>query len=591
MGAEHNIAFARIKSLFLNRRIGFYIALIALVSAVYEMGFIKEHEPKEVLFKVLYTLSICYEAIGIFIRNFIVKTESKKLQIVDLFFLAFTLFITASEFGILDGLVTVDSQKWLHFAVFYIFIRSYAALKIDFKRVIINPAQLFILSFIAIIFLGTALLLLPNATYSGISIINALFTATSAVCVTGLIVVDTASYFTPFGQSIILFLIQIGGIGIMTFASYFSYFFKGGSSYNNQLILRDMNNAEKIGEVFHTLKKIIIITFLIEAIGAIFIFLTLNGSVVKGFSEKLFFSVFHSISGFCNAGFSTLTHGLNEGNFQFNYPLQLIIAALFIVGGLGFPIVFNLVTYLKLFVKRKIKALLQYEKERYTPWVVNINTRIVLITSTALTVTGTILFYIFEYNNTLVNHNGFGKVVTAFFGAVTPRTAGFNTVDTASLSFATLMILFLLMWVGASPGSTGGGIKTSTFAIATLNFISLAKGKDRIEVFRREISTLSMRRAFAIISLSLLVIGLAIFAIAYFDSEKDLLTIAFECFSAYSTVGLSLGITDALSNPSKGVIIAVMFIGRVSTLTLLIAVMKKTAYKNYKYPSEEILIN
>jgi len=227
----------------------------------------------------------------------------------------------------------------------------------------------------------------------------------------------------------------------------------------------------------------------------------------------------------------------------------------------------------------------------YSPWVINLNTRIVIVTTILLLSIGTIGFYAFEYNNTLAEHNWFGKIVTAFFGAATPRTAGFNTVDVSALNFSTIMLMFLLMWIGASPASTGGGIKTSTIALTTLNFLSLAKGKDRIEVYRREVSQASVRRAFAIISLSLMVIGFSIFLIATFDQDKTLLSIAFESFSAYSTVGLSTGITADLSSYSKVVIIVTMFIGRVSMLTLLIAMLRRVKHLNYRYPSDEILIN
>jgi trk system potassium uptake protein TrkH len=196
-----------------------------------------------------------------------------------------------------------------------------------------------------------------------------------------------------------------------------------------------------------------------------------------------------------------------------------------------------------------------------------------------------------EYNNTLAEHNDFGKIVTALFGATTPRTAGFNTIDMTAMTFPTLMMVFLLMWIGASPQSTGGGIKTSTFAIAILNILSLAKGKSRIEIFRREISEISVRRAFAIISLSLAINGFAIMLISFFDPEKDIVDIAFECFSAYSTVGLSLGITGVLSAASKIIIIVVMFVGRISMLSLFIAVFRKVKHKNYSYPKEEITIN
>jgi trk system potassium uptake protein len=220
-----------------------------------------------------------------------------------------------------------------------------------------------------------------------------------------------------------------------------------------------------------------------------------------------------------------------------------------------------------------------------------LNSRITLITTFAISVVSFTVFYVLEYHNTLVEHNGIGKVVISIFSATTPRTAGFNVIDTSSLGFSTMMLIILLMWIGASPQSTGGGIKTSTLAIATLNILSLAKGKTRIEIFRREIADISVRRAFAIISLSLIVIGMAIIMITIFEPDLSLLEIAFECFSAYSTVGLSLGVTSELSSASKLVIIIVMFVGRISMLSLVIAVFKKVKHKSYRYPQEEITIN
>lgn len=223
--------------------------------------------------------------------------------------------------------------------------------------------------------------------------------------------------------------------------------------------------------------------------------------------------------------------------------------------------------------------------------IINVNTRIVLITTLILIVSGTVLLYIFEYNNTLAEHNQFGKIVTAFFGSVTTRTAGFNTVDNSALAIPTVMVVLLLMWIGASPGSTGGGIKTSTIAIALLNFISIAKGKNKIEVFKREIAQKSVNRAYAIITLSIGVIFLSVFGVSLFDRDKGLLNISFECVSAFGTVGLSRGITAALSNSSKLIIILTMFVGRVSMLTILIALFKKMALHEYRYPTEEVLIN
>ncbi|MBN2175240.1 MAG: TrkH family potassium uptake protein, partial [Bacteroidales bacterium] len=292
-------------------------------------------------------------------------------------------------------------------------------------------------------------------------------------------------------------------------------------------------------------------------------------------------------SGFCNAGFSTLENSLYEQGFRFNYLLHFTIAILFIIGGIGFPIVFNTITYLKHIILNRLLS----KRSKYAPWIIGINTRIVVITTISLLAVGTLLFYIFEYNNTLSEHGAFGKIITAFFSAATPRTAGFNTVDTSTLHFSTIMIILVLMWVGASPGSTGGGIKTSTFAIAILNFMSIAKGKDRIEVFKREISPISIRRAFAILTLSIIVIGMSILLLVYYDGEKGLLPLAFESFSAFSTVGLSLGITGTLSDPGKIIIIFTMFIGRVSMLTILVAFMRRMVNLKYKFPTEDVLIN
>jgi Trk-type K+ transport system membrane component len=377
----------------------------------------------------------------------------------------------------------------------------------------------------------------------------------------------------------------------MTFTSYFSYFFRGGSSYENQLVLREMTNSEKIAEVYKTLKKIIWLTFSIEAIGAILIYSSIDRSIIPSVAGRTFFSVFHSISAFCNAGFSTLFNNLFEPGFRYNYPLHLIIAFLIIIGGLGFPIVFNFINYLKHLLVNRVLPFTRKNKAVHIPWVISINTRIVIITTLLLLVGGTLCFYLLEFNNTLAEHSGYGKIVTAFFEATTPRTAGFNSVDFTALNFATVLILFLLMWIGASPASTGGGIKTTTFAISVLNFLSLARGKDRIEVYRREVSDTSVRRAFAIISLSLIVIGISIFLISNIDSNLNLLSVAFEVVSAYGTVGLSLGITSDLSSASKLVIIFTMFIGRVSMLTLMIALFRKVKHLKYRYPTEEILIN
>lgn len=570
----------------------FWISLIGMIAIISDYGF-KQTDLSQKLLDGFYFFVLGVGLLSTFARYILKFTLLKiKVFIFDLLSVCFTLWIFYMYLFVGVSFETdllLENPIWVKIAVLLTFIREFSELKINFKSTVLNPAQIFILSFLFIILLGSFLLVSPNATYNGITYLDALFTSTSAVCVTGLVVVDTGTHFTLYGQTLLMILIQVGGLGILTFASYFSYFFKGGTTYENQMAMSDLTSSKKMGEVFSTLKYIILITLGIELFSGILIYTSIDSNHFNSQSEQIFFSAFHSISAFCNAGFSTLSDGLYATGFRFNYYLQLVIIFTFVLGGLGFPIVVNILNYLKYKIPNLLT--LSFKKSKYKPWVLNLNSRITLITTLSISFIAFIAFYFLEYNNTLAEHSEFGKIVTALFGATTPRTAGFNTIDTATIAFPTLMMIFFLMWIGASPQSTGGGIKTSTFAIATLNILSLAKGKSRIEIFRREIADISVRRAFAIMSLSLIVIGFAILLISLFDAEKTLVAIAFECFSAYSTVGLSLGITADLSSASKLVIIFVMFVGRISMLSLVIAVFRKIKHKNYNYPKEEITIN
>lgn len=582
--------FQNINKLIFFIKSVFLISLLGVFAIISDFGF-SQNESTQFLLDSFYFFVLALGLVSTFIRYYNDKSLLKrKAFIFDVISILFTfwLFYLYLFVGVpFETDLILENKIWVKIAVLFTFIRESSDIKINFKRTFLNPAQLFILSFLFIIFIGSLLLILPNSTYNGISYTDALFTSTSAVCVTGLAVVDTGTHFTTFGQTILLILIQTGGLGILTFASYFSYFFKGGTSYENQLVLSDMTSSKKLGDVFSTLKNIILITFLIEFFSSVLIYFSLDSNLFKSNFDQIFFSAFHAISAFCNAGFSTLSNSLFEDNFKFNYLLQFIVILTFVLGGLGFPIVVNIIK----FFKYKLLNIFSNRKRKYRPWMLNLDSRITLITTIIITFVAFVLFYILEYYNTLNEHKGIGKIIVALFGATTPRTAGFNSIDTASLTMPTLMIVFLLMWIGASPQSTGGGIKTSTFAIAILNILSLAKGKTKIEIFRREIAEISVRRAFAIITLSLFVIGLSILFISIFDADKDLFDIAFECFSAYSTVGLSLGITSSLSIYSKFILIVVMFVGRISMLSLVIAVIKKIKHKNYSYPKEEITIN
>ncbi|MEG1230531.1 MAG: potassium transporter TrkG, partial [Flavobacterium sp.] len=440
-------------------------------------------------------------------------------------------------------------SKYLHLAVILKLVREIATPNFSFKRSFITPPQLFIISFLGLVLSGALLLMLPKASYVKLSFLDALFTSTSAVCVTGLTVVDTYAQFTGFGHFLIMILIQMGGLGILTFAGYIAYFFKGNSSYENQIALGSIANHDTLSEVFVFVKRIVYITFSIEAVGALFIYFSLE-SETMGFLDRVFFSAFHSISAFCNAGFSTLPEGGMNKDFVYNYNFQSVLILLIFLGGIGFPILINLLRYSQ-YLLRKIIARLVHKENIRRNWVFTLSSKVNLVTSLSILGVATIILFFEEYYRTLEPHHGFGKFVSAVFLAITPRTAGFNTIDFSQLHFSSVLLVILLMWIGASPASTGGGIKTSTFAIGILNFINIARGKSKIEVFKRELNPINVQKAFATMTLSFLVIGLGIFLITKFDSHLSLTDVAFEAFSAYSTVGLSLNVTPTLSDQSK----------------------------------------
>ncbi|HNW89804.1 MAG TPA: potassium transporter TrkG [Bacteroidales bacterium] len=574
----------------------FLFSLSAILLIVYEMGFTTS-ETRITNIKDYYFAALIILFIFSIVRYlfFFPKKQRIEAWIFDLIFICAVallivkkifFFYSANEF-----LLFFDYKPWLYILLFYAFYKESTIIGIDIFSRHINPALIFVISFVLLILIGTLLLLLPNATTNGISVMNSLFTSTSAVCVTGLAVVDTEFCFSLTGKIIILCLIQAGGLGIMTFTSYFTYFFKGKPTFQSQLVLSDIANSDTMTEVFQVFKKILLITFIIEGVGALLIYINLPSDLSMNNAHKIFFSVFHSVSAFCNAGFSTLSDNFHDIYFRYNYPVHMIISFLIIFGGLGFPIIFNFLKYLRHLIVNRIFRLNKHREFIHKAWVINLNTRIVTLTTLILLVAGTLIFFFLEYNNTLAEHHGIGKWVTSFFSMVSPRTAGFNSINYGMLHVSTILVIILLMWIGASPASTGGGIKTSTFALSILNIFSLAKGKEHIEIYRRQISDNSIRRAFAIIFLSFIIIGLSVFCVSTFDPEKKLLDIAFECFSAYGTVGLSLGITSTLSEASKFVIVMTMFLGRIGTLTLLIAFFRKVHHMYYRYPTESILIN
>lgn len=449
----------------------------------------------------------------------------------------------------------------------------------------IPPALLFVLSFLLIILVGSGLIMLPKAHTQPISYLDALFTSTSAVCVTGLIVVDTATAFTTLGKIIIISLIQIGGLGIMTFTGFFSYMFTGSASFRERMLLRDILSDENLGNLFKILSKILLITFLTELIGALIIYINLSGN----FENKFFFAIFHSISGFCNAGFSTLSEGLYTAPVRMNYNIHIVIAILIILGGIGFPVLLNIYKYFKHLIISTIRKF----KHKRTIYVKSndINTPIVLSTTFILLAFGMLAYYFLEKDNSLSNMSNYQQVVVTFFGSVSARTAGFNVADISRWSYSTIFFMMFLMWVGASPGSTGGGIKTTTFAVALRATFSFVRGKKHLEIKNREIGSATLTRVLVIITLSIVVILTGFMGLLITDPYKNPIHLLFESFSAFGTVGLSLVSTATLSENSKWIIIFLMFIGRVGPLTLLSGILISNKKQYYKYPVQDVIIN
>ena len=398
--------------------------------------------------------------------------------------------------------------------IFYFLLRLMVFVR-HIYDIYFNPAIVFVGSFMILVLTGAFLLMLPSATTHGITFTNALFTATSATCVTGLVVLDTSADFTSVGQSIIIVLIQLGGIGILTFTSFFAFFFRGSSSFKEGLNTGSFIAHEGLRDVFRAALNVVILTLSVETIGAIFIYSSIIDN--KAIDNEFFFSVFHSISAFCNAGFSTVPGGMLNEYLKFDYYLHWILMTLIVLGGLGHNIVFNFYQYFKTFVEELFEKKIVHKKIR----IITVNSKMVLYTTLILLIGGFGFLFLSEYNNTLLQHDTlFGKITAASFSAVSPRTAGFDAIDYSKMTVPSLLLVIFLMWIGGSPASTAGGIKTSTFALATLNIFAVARGKDRIQIFGRRISADSTSRAFAILSISLLTIGVSIMAIIYYSRER-----------------------------------------------------------------------
>jgi len=434
-----------------------------------------------------------------------------------------------------------------------------------------NIAKQVLLGFITAIIIGAIILSIPQMTESGkISYIDAIFTSTSAVCVTGLIVQDTPTYFTDLGKIVILILIQLGGLGIMTIGSIF------GLILGRKIHLRDkfyINTSYGVRNHFSASKFFLIIvgtTFTIELIGFTLMSLIFYLKYSYPIKASMTFSLFHTISAFNNAGFSLFSNSL-EG-FQSDIPLNLLFMALIIIGGIGFPVISEIISF------RRVKRL-------------TIHAKIVLILTAGLILVGAIMFFLLEFKNpqTTGNTSTSTKIISSFFQSVTTRTAGFNTTNISKLNLSTLLFLTLLMFIGASPGGTGGGIKTTTFAAVVAGAWSTIRGRKHVILFKRRLPESLISRALTLTIAAIIIILFSTIGLLVFEkcALKDAL---FESISAFGTIGLSTGITSSLSAPSKIILILSMFIGRIGISTLSLAIAMRGTVDKIVHPEEKITI-
>lgn len=594
-----NLSIIQQVLLFLADSLILLASLASVFVLIYKFGFdniiLDKHQFDTTYIYILFSFFI-----GITLR-YIVKFNDivqEKMLYIDLSIYLLLFAVLSSQWFFKEAIaqslpfLTFLNDTWYDYTLMILLsVIHLSRLGFTIMQSHIRPSLLFTFSFLFVILVGTGLLMLPNATIHQIKFIDALFISTTSVCVTGLTTVDPSSTFTQTGFIIIMILIQIGGIGVMTFTSFFALSFMGKSSFNSQLMLKNLLNEDRFSNLFKVVLSIIFVTFIIESIGAYLIYLQVKGIFPDNPGREIFFSVFHSISAFCNAGISTLNDNLGDSLIVHNYSFQFWIAILIIIGGLGFPIVFNYMRLVHHLFRNGIDIVFKKQKHYiHRPHIINVYTYIAVLSTLFLLITGTVIYYFAEEHNTLEGLPFMGKLSASFFGSVTPRTAGFSIVDMKALTSTTLLTTFILMIIGASPMSTGGGMKTTTVFIALRTTWNVMCNKDRLDISGREIMPQNIRRAFAIIMLYLIWMCLAIMILSYTEKDVPLFTLFFEVASALSTVGLSIDFTSHLTSFGKIIIILSMYIGRIGVLTFFAGFLKESHEKNYTYPQENILM-
>lgn len=475
--------------------------------------------------------------------------------------------------------IRVIAFHLLYFIIFFIEIVKAMAFV---KRFQLSPPVLMMLSFFVLIAIGTGLLLMPKMTTHGISFIDALFTATSASCVTGLTVLSTANDFTMSGQIVLMVLMQLGGMSILSFATFFiSFLSHSVTGLRYQYMVKDMLSTDKLSDSFSFLREIVMTIFIVEGIGVLMLYMYWETTgIFETNGETFYFALFHAVSAFNNAGFSLWTDGLMDTAVVNSHFPQVIIMVLVFIGSIGFVVLRDF------FAPAVIR-----ERKRKRWKSLTMGTQIALITSFVIIAVGTVLFFFLEYDNTLANRSSlFDKMFTAFFQVTAGRTAGFNIVDVNAISVPMLMVVTLIIFIGASPGSTGGGIKTTTAFVIIKSLFATIKGKERIEFNKKTIPFSLVDKSYSIVVMSLVFIFITVVTLGLLEPMIPLKNIIFESTSAFTTCGLSTGCIGSFSVAGKGLLTFNMYLGRIGTLTFAYALSKRTKESRHEYPETYFMV-
>ena len=437
----------------------------------------------------------------------------------------------------------------------------------------LSGVQILALGFAIVILVGAIILTLPISSKSGnfTNFLDSLFTATSAVCVTGLVTLDTGTYWNEFGQIVIMLLIEVGGLGFMAFTTLLAILLKRRITLRDRLIMQEAMNTFSIQGLVKMVERIVLFTILVQIIGG----LLLATQFIKDYGplKGLYFGIFHSVSAFCNAGFDLFGGYSSVTSYSSNAIVLLTLSIIIIVSGLGFTVIIEL---------------LKYKKDRR----LSTHTKLVLLMTSILLFGGILFMFALEYNNpeTLGPMSIKNKILNAIFAGVSPRTAGFNSISLDGMTSGGKFLTIILMYIGGSPGSTAGGLKTATFGIIVLTVVSVIKGREDTELFGRRLSKELVYRAFAILMISFSLVVVVTMLLCITQPKEQFIDLLYEATSAFATVGLTTGVTQRLNFIGKIIIMITMYFGRVGPLTVALALTNKRKSKGYRYPETKILI-